>query len=88
MCLCKKNYFEAQKTHPGAFLSWNLSWESQNFIEAGIGRRSRPPKLLLAKPAVWIFSVATKWLFEKNRGYKNAKILCESTIQAIFLPAT
>jgi len=32
--------------------------------------------------------VATKWLFEKNRGYENTKTSSKSAIQADFLLAT
>ena len=88
MCLCKKKYPKAQKRILGLFSSWHLSRGNQNPIEAGIGRLRRPPKQLQAKPTAWFFPVATKWLLEKIRGYKNAKMPYNSTAQADFSMAT
>ena len=52
MCLCEKKYPKAQKRILGLFLVLDLSGELRKKIEAGIGRLRRPPKYLLAKPAV------------------------------------
>ena len=48
----RKVTLKREKRILGLFSSWHLSRENQNPIEAGIGRLPRPPKILLAKPAV------------------------------------
>ena len=88
MCSCKKKYPNAQKTHSRAFfvLAFIPGKPKSNW---GRNRTAtRPPKLLRAKPTAWFFPVATKWLLEKSRGYKNAKMPYKSTAQADFSMAT